>query len=817
MTLNRFDLRDVFKALRHAPGYTLTVTLTLALTIGATTAVFSIVNGVLLKPLAYRESHRLVDIRETWQQYADRLSAGDAFAVNAQHFEYWRAHARSFESMGQFVVGAANLTGAGEAAELRLVRASGSLFDVLQVPAALGRSLTPDDEDAGRPAVVVLSDRIWRERFGGDPSLIGRPIALDGRPHVVVGVLPAGFRLPDGARLTDRLDAFVPMRMTVENVGWVGDHNNAAIARLKSGVTPEQAQAELNVLQTQVSARATDEAHEPVTLGSVVGPLTERIVGTSRRGLLLLLGAIGAVLLIACSNLANLSLTRTMARQREAAIRAALGASRARLATTAVVEQAILAVAGGALGLGVARAALALFVRTAPIDLPRANEVTLDARVLTFAAGLSILVSLLVSILPALRTVKTAVQPTLRAGGLATTGDPGATRTRSVLLAAQIAMSVTLLVVTGLLVLSFMRLVEIDRGFNADRVLAVSLSMPAARYADGSQRLATYDRLLAAVHDVPGVESATTASMMPMAGWGQTNPIVPDGDARPKAQQPTANFRFIGPEYFRTLGIPILHGRSFRPDERDPHRPTPILISEQTAARLWPGQDAVGRRCSRGFPQEQGFEVVGVVAEARTTTIDATPPLMVYVPYWWRSRASLSILIKTAVDPLSVMPAVRRAVRAIDPDIAIGEPRTLETVVTASFAGRAYQTRLFVAFGATALAIAALGVYAVTVYSVSRRRREMNIRVALGAPRSRVTGMIVRQAGMPVAMGIAAGVAGALAIGGVVSSLLFDVQPREPLVMGTVVGLVAAIGLAACLIATRQGLVIDPARALREE
>ncbi len=810
----RFDVRDVLKALGHAPGYALTVVLTLALTIGATTAVFSIVNGVLLKPLAYRESHRLVAIHETWNQLSDRMSAME---VNEQHFEYWRARAQSFDSMAQYIARPWNLTGAGDAAEIIVVRTSGSLFDVLQVSAALGRTLTPDDEKTDRPLVAALADRLWRERFGGARDVVGRTIVLNGRPHIVVGVMPAGFQLPETGRLTDRIDAFVPIRVPDDRVGWVGDHNNAAVGRLKAGVTPERAQAELNVLQRQVSALATNEAHEPVTLASVVAPLSERIVGKSRRGLLLLLGAIAGVLTIACSNLANLSLTRTIARQREAAIRAALGASRPRLVRMALLEQLLLSAAGGLVGLWFAWGALTLFVRTAPLDLPRIDEVALDGRVLAFAAAISTLVGLLVSIVPAWRVAHGSVQTALRATAMATTSDRGAVRTRGMLLAIQVAVSVTLLVVTGLLALSFIRLVNFDRGFAADRVLAVSISMPETRYGDTPVRLATYDRLLAAVHTVPGVESATTASMLPLAGAGQVNNIVPEGDVRPLAQQPSANYRFISPEYFRTLGISIRRGRSFTDRERDPDRPAPALVSERTAARLFPGQDPLGKHFSRGIPDEQGFEIVGVVTDARTTSLEAEPPLMVYAPYWWRSRISLRMLVKTAVDPLSVTSGIRRAIHEIDPEIAIGDARALDDIVDASFAARRYQVRLFVAFGGAALAIAVLGVYAVTAYGVSRRRREMNIRVALGARTSQVVAMVVRQGSVPILVGMAAGAAGALAIGGIVASLLFDVQPRDPLVISAVVMLVGGIGLAACLVAARQGLTIDPARALREE
>ena len=808
----RFDLLDAARALRRDRVYAATVLLTLAVTIGGTTAVFSIVNGVLLEPLAYREPHRLVALREIWRQFDNRTSV---LEVNERHFTYWREHARSFEAMAAYRILPANLTGAGEAMRITVARSSGSLFDVLQVPAAAGRTLTLDDEPLDRPDVAVISDGLWRRRFDADRAVVGRSIVVDGRPYAVVGVMPADFRLPYRTQLTATVDVVVPLRI---DVGWVGDHNDDAVARLRAGVTAEQARADLNVLQSQVSVIATKEAHEPVALESVVTPLTEFIVGQSRRGLWLLLGAIAAVLLIACANLANLSLSRTLGRMREAAIRSALGASRARLVVRALFEHLVLSIAGGLLGVWIAWASLALFVRTAPVDLPRVRDVAIDIRVLAFAAAVSVVAGILVAVLPAWRLGGRAVQQGLRATGTAFTSDRGGARSRAVLLTVQVALSVTLLVVTTLLAISFIRVLGIDRGFDASHVLAVDVAFPADRYQEEPRRLAAYDRLIAAVRTLPGVQSVTTSSMLPLSGQGQSNFIVPDGSTRPRFEHPSANFRFIAPDFFRTLGIVVQRGRSFTDDERDPRRPAPVLISSATTAQLWPGQDAIGKRFSRGFSEEQGFEVVGVVTDARVTSIERTPPLMVYVPYWWRSRPALTLLVKTAADdPASLLTSIRRSVHAIDPDIAIGESRRLEQLVEASIAARRYQMRLFVAFGGVALFIATVGVYAVTAFGVSRRRREMNIRVALGARASQVRRMIIGQGSQPVLIGVAAGVLGSVAVGRVVASLLFDVGARDPFVIAGVAALVTTVGVVASTLAARQGLSIDPAAALRDE
>lgn len=803
-----FDFREIVRSLARERSYALTVVLTLALTIGATTAMFSIVDGVLLKPLTYPQPERLVTVDEVWTQMAERVST---LPVNERHFEYWREHAQSFDGMAQYRPLFANLTGVGQAEQVTVARTTVSLFDVLGVDVAAGRRFTRDDE---RADVAIISDALWRQRLNADPAIVGKSVALDGRPYTVVGVLRPDFRVPDGAQLTARVDAFIPLQV---NVGWIGDHNNRAVARLREGASLQQAQIELNVLQAQVSDIATREAHEPVTLAAVLTPLGETVVGGARRGLLLLFAALGAVLLIACSNLTNLSLSRTAGRVRETAIRSALGASGRRLVFRAIVEQLVLAIAGGALGMWVAWAAIAAFVRTAPVDVPRVSEVALDDRVLVFAAALSIVAGLVVAIIPAWRLGGRDLQWVLRASSAAVASERAGMRTRNALLAVQVGLSVTLLVVTTLLTTSMLRVLRVDTGFVTARVLAVDLAMPATRYAEEPIRIATYDRILETVTAIPGVQIASTISLLPFGGGGQVNFAVPTGAVIPRAEQASANFRFVGPDYFKTVGIPLLRGRSFGAAERDPSRPTPSVVSEATAKRLWPGEDPLGKRFGRGIEGEAPFEVVGVTIDARTTSVEREAPLMVYLPYWWRTRPVTSLVLKTATEPEALVASVRRVIGGIDPDIAVGQTRTLSEIVDRSLAPRRYQASLFIAFGLVALFIATIGVYAVTAYGVSRRRREMNIRAALGARTSEVLGMVVRQSSVPIVAGVIGGVAGAIALSGTISGLLFDVAPTDVRVIGAVVVLVAGVGLTASLVAARQSAAIDPAAALREE
>jgi putative ABC transport system permease protein len=545
----------------------------------------------------------------------------------------------------------------------------------------------------------------------------------------------------------------------------------------------------------------------------------DAVVGRARRGLLLLLGAIGAVLLIACANLANLTLTRSLSRMRDAAVRTALGASRSRLVSQVVVEQVMLAAIGGAFGLSVAQVLLAAFVRTTPLgDLPRMTEIALDGRVLLFAGLASIGAGLFVSILPAWRLAGRDLERVLRATGPATTSGRSGLRARAALLTAQVALSVTLLVVTMLMTVSFVRLLRVEPGFAADHVLAVDVTLPGIRYSAPQLRVGVYGRILSAVSVLPGVDSAAWTSNLPLTGESWVDAILPAGLPEVTRDVPVANYRFVAPQFFRVLSVPISAGRSLGEADLDTSgATTAAVISRRTAERMWPGLDPIGRRFTRGNTAEKPFEVVGVCADGYPSRLDVPPPMMVYVPYSYRSRTRASLVIRSGGDLSSLTAVLRKTIWDLDPEIAIANARPMEQVVDAAVGGRRYQATLFIGFGAVAILIAALGVYAVTAYGVSRRRREMNIRVALGAERRQVIRLMVRDAFSPVAAGLGVGTVGALALGPIVASLLFGIGARNPLVITVVVAIVGGIALLACLIAVRQGLLLHPAAALREE
>jgi predicted permease len=811
-----YDLRDTWRGLRQDRLYAAAIVGTLALTLGASVAVFSIVNGVLLRPLGYPDPQALVSIREIEPRLAERYPT---LPVTPRHFEIWRDRATSFTSMAQMDWRTATLTGAWEAAQVVVLRTSGTLFDVLQIPTPVGRGLTRGDEGLGRPRVAVISEQLWRGRFGSDPSILGRTVTLDGAQYTIVGVLPPGYALPrletlgESGSVTNELAAIVPFQISLARFDWMGQFNYGAVARLKPGITLQQAHAEMDVLQGTVAEIARRETRAPAALRAWVTPLEETIVQPVRRGLLLLLGAIGALLLIACANLANLTMTRTIGRMRDTAVRGALGASRWRLVRAVIVDQVVLATAGGALGVALAAVALRIFVTTAPVSLPRVQEVVIDGRVVGFAAAVALVAALAVALLPAWRIGRNDLESALRSGGRTT--DRGAQRARNALLTAQVALSVMLLVVSGLFLSTLARLLRVDTGFAAEGAVTIEVAPGSSRYPDSAERAALYDRILDRVRAIPGVTTASWTSALPLTGETWVDAVVrPDRPTSDDAKA-SANYRFIGPDYFRAIGMPVLQGRTIEEQDRT-RKPAPAVISSRTARTLWPGDDAIGREFAPGDPTLR-FRVVGIVADGRVTALESEAPLMVYVPYWHNNERKSVLVVRSHGDALALVAAVRSAVRDVDPEIAIAKVAPLRHVIDAAVEGRRYQASLFTAFGGSALLIAILGVYATTAYGVSRRRRELNIRVALGARAAQVFSMVLRQSLVPVAAGLAGGLAGALAMGGVIASLLYEVRPRDPLVLGVVLGVVATVGIVSAAVATFGGLQIEPASALRDE
>jgi putative ABC transport system permease protein len=808
----RTEIRHAIRALSRDRAFAAMVVLSLAVGIGANTAIFSLVDGVLLRPPAYRDPGRLVSIDQIIPKFAKLYPA---LPINLAILLEWRKQGTSFESIGVMRPASVNLTGVGEPELLSGARVSANIFAVLGIQPRLGRSFMEGEDPAGHDRVAILADSLWRRRFHSDPAIVGRKILLNGLPHEVVGVLPPSFRFPAGAGFgmlsaAAKIEVFRPLGYENDDLRLhMGDFNYWVTGRLRPGVSIRQARAELNVVQAAISTKIPEadlDLH-----GSVV-PLQESMVGDVRQGLVLLMAAVGAVLLILWVNLANLSLVRAAGRARDAAIRTALGASRARLVRQSLVESLLLALTGGALGVALAYAGLRALLAAAPIDLPRLNEVHVDLGVLLFALAVSLAAGAVLGILPALRSAAASPYESLKSGSRTNTEGRRGLRVRNFLVSLEVGLGATLLVTAGLLISSFVRVMTVDKGFDVERVMALDTALPSTRYPDDAQCAAFFRRVLDKAAAMPGVQSVALVSALPLEGETWIDIVGTEHDPRPLLEKPSTNVRFVSPGYFQTLRIALRDGRDF--DERDRGRRVTI-ISAGLAQRLWPGQNPLGRKLSRG--DDEMLQVVGITPDIRSTSLDHDPVNMMYIPYWQRAQHQGSLLVRTAMDPRGIAAALRSAIWAVDSEVPIPEVRTLDQVMERSVAQRRFQVMLVVLFAAAALALAAFGTYGVVSYAVARRRAEMGIRMALGAKRSDVLKMVLRQGMMPVVAGLAGGAVAALAIGRFMASLLFQVSAHDPLAFIAAAALLLLVSTAACLVPARRATQVDPTEALRCE
>jgi predicted permease len=806
------DLRYAVRRLLLARGFSLVALLSLALGIGAATAIFSLVEAAVLRPLAYREPERLVFVREV----VPRLQAVyPTVPVNIQHFKLWREQARSLQAMAAFVADAATLTGgAGEPERLDAAEVSANLFSLLGVRLQAGRAFLPGEERPGRNRVVVVTDRLWRRRFAASPSLVGGSVDLDGVPHTVVGILPPSFRFPHKddlgplAALGERVELFRPLGTVGE--GWQGDYDYAVVARLVPGASPRRARAELDLLEDRI----VEERQVAPGLHVTVRPLQEVMAGSARNGLYALLAGVGLLVLIVCVNLANLVLARSAGRAREISIRLALGASRASLVREVCLETLLLAAAGGLAGTLGAAGALRAFVAAAPVDIPRLDEVGLDGWALLFALALSLGCGLLAGLLPARRIAAADPQGTLRAESGTATGSRQALRLRAALVGCEVALSAMLLVLAALLASSLFRLLGVDKGFSAERAVAVGLR---AQYPSPERRIGFFERTLEQVRAIPGVRSAAFVSRLPLTGESNVNHLQLEGGDQealdPASHEPIEiNVRFVGADYFATLGIPLLRGRAIAAGDRE--RPVAV-VSARLAAKVWPGRDPIGRKFSTGSGVGTA-EVIGVVKDVHGARLEQGVTLMAYVPYWRRGLASGEVVVRTALSPSAIMAPLRRRIRAIDPAAAVGRLRTMAEIVAESVSQRRFQAQLAGGFAVAALLLAALGIYGVVSYGVAQRRTEIGVRMALGARLLSVVRLVLGRGLRPVLLGLAAGLAAAIACGRLVQALLFGVAATDPLLLAGVALTLAAIAGAACLLPALDAARTDPASVLRE-
>jgi putative ABC transport system permease protein len=805
------DFRCALRATQRNPGLSAIAIATLAFGIGANTAIFSVVDGILIRPLGYGDESRLVTIHEVVPKlafFAPRVP------VNAMHFLEWRKRVGAFERLAMIGGMGLNLTGGGEPERLQAARVSPSLFPMLGARTQLGRTFLEEEDQPGRDDVVVLSDKLWRRRFASDPNVVGRKILLDGRPYEIVGVLSPLFHFPKLSQLyamdvtDEQPELWKPFAPKPEELESMGDFNYACIARLRPGVSLNQALSQLNAVQANLASQAP----EKIELFASLVPLQDQITSRSRRGLQLMLFAVGTVLIIGCVNIANLLLGRATARKLELAIRSAMGASVRQLLQQMLAESFLLAGIGGALGVLAAYAGLWLILAHAPVDLPRLDEIHLDARVLLFTLAISSCAGLLCGLLPALRFARTEPLAVMKSGTRTTEGRSTG-KLRSLLIGVEVGLGTLCLIAGGLLLRSFVNLFEVDKGFAAERVVTVNLYLPASRYTEQPVRVRFMRSLLDSVRVLPGVVSPGICNKPPLSGEGGNNLLSLEDTTVPFPERPLADIRGVNPEYFQTMGIPLRQGRIFTDADSDRKL---ALVSSLTADRLWPGENPLGKRFRIGDPNGSFVEVAGVVGDVRGVGLDRSPSSTVYVPYWQqRTWGGPALVVKAAVDPLSLSSSIRSAIHRIDSELPVRDFETMEQVVDDSLAERRFQMNLILVFALTALLLASLGIYGVVSYSVALRSNEMGIRMAIGARGADIRKLILRQAMTPVAIGVCGGLAVSLVVGRLLAGLLYGVAPVDALTIASVVLILAGVAALASFIPARRASCVDPMIALR--
>ena len=804
----RQDIRFAARSLRRTPLLTTAAVTILGIGIGATTIMGSVVDQILLRPLPYPQSDRLVVIRESIREIVDKYPV---LSANASHFIEWERNCTRCEAIGAAQLRTATLT-TNEAQEIAVLRATPPLLPMLGAAPRHGRLFSMQEDQSGA-RVAVAGHRFWQRHLGGDASAIGKTITVDGASTRIIGVLPEEFVFPKGRELgtlsplPDEPDLIVPMSFTPRERVTLGEFSYIVIARMARGATQPQLVSELERLQRGVAERAG----ATMTLSAVVTPMHEQVVGESRAPLAMLFAAVVAVLLIVWTNLANLLVARNVDREREAAVRVAMGAGRQRLVRQALTESILLATIGGFAGLAVSFVGLSSLIRLAPADVPRLAEVGVNGRVLLMGLAASLITGIAFGVFPALRFAASDPHLMLRGGGRTATDTRRHRRQRNVLVGAQVAMSVVLLVSGGLLLTSFVRVLRVDRGFSATQVVAMDLTLPPAAYLTDEARIATYDAMLERVRGVRGVRTAAIATGIPLEGERQVDMLSLENDPRRAVERPVANILRISPTYMQALGLRLVGGRMFSDADRGRRV---VVLSESAARSLWREGDPVGRRVVPGS-NDSIAEVVGVVADVRTSTLEQEGAAIAYLPHWKNVPATVTVLVRTKGDPAAAVAGVRDMIRQVAPSAPVSRVRTIDEIIDAATAQRRFQLMLVTFFAVVALVTAAVGLYAMLSYSLARRGREIAIRMAVGATEADVRRLALREGLAPVIAGLVVGVAGSIVAARAVASLLFQASPGDPVVVGSVSILILLVGAAACYIPGRRAASAGTADALR--
>jgi predicted permease len=808
------DFRLAFRNLRKAPAFALAAIVVLALGIGANTAIFSIVNGVLLRALPYAEPDRLVQLWHT--PPAAQFPGQTRFVLSAANYLDWEQRNDVFEKSAIYGYKGFRLTGAGDPQQLDAARVEPTFFDVLRGHVLLGRALSDADGRPGSEHVAVLSEGFWRSQFAADAQIVGKAITLDEESYVVVGVMSEDFQKPRRTRLWVPL-VWDPVEKTVR-----GEHHWYALARLKDGVSVAQAQAQLDSI---AAALAREYPADDAGWGAQVNPLREDTVGEFRKPLLVLLGAVAFVLLIACANVANLILAKTLDRRKEIAIRTALGARRGRIVRQVLAEAIALSVIGGALGLLVAHFATRLVVNFLGAGLPRPGDIGLDLPVLAFTFAIAVVTGIVAGVVPAWRMSVADPQDALKQGGRS--GSAGTSRdTRRVLVVAEVALSLVLLVGAGLMIRTLYNLSRIDPGFDPRQVLTASIGIAENQFANPQQEMAFLDETLRRVRALPGVQAAGVSDSLPLQG-GSTQPVAVEGaEVVDMSHQPEVSVRMITPGFIGSMRIPVVRGRDITSEDTSESRPV-VLVSEAMAKQFWPNQDPIGKRLKLTFFPDAMREVVGVVGDVRERGLDRNEPVSAL--YWpltqfyqpesagKYSSFPVNLVVRTAIDPASAGPAVRGAVRELSADTPLLEMRTMADIVAESLSTQRFNMFLLAAFAGLALLLAGVGIYSVLAYSVRQRVREIGVRMALGAGMRDVLRRVVVDGMKPTLLGVAVGLAAAFALTRVLGSLVFGVAAHDLATFAFVALLLVTVGLLASALPAWRATRIDPLRVLRDE
>jgi predicted permease len=794
------DIRYGFRMLFKNRSFTVVAVIALALGIGANTAIFSVVNAVLLRPLPYRDPARLVTVLH---------DGGNPVAP--ANFLDWKEQNRTFEAMAAAQVWGPSFTGHDEPEQLHALQLSADMFRVLGVEAAHGRTFRDGEDQPGQDHVVVLGDGLWRRRFGGDSRVVGQQITLNGESYTVVGIMPPDFQF--APFWATNAEAWSPLPLGAR----VGDRRGQSLrvfARLKPNVTREQAQADMEAINQRL-ADEYPEANKGLTVS--VDSLHEKAVGNARPALLVLLGAVGFVLLIACANVANLMMARAAARRKEIAVRIALGASRWRVVRQLLTESVMLSLAGGATGLLLAVWGVDALVSLGPMALPRAQTVGLDARVLLFTLTLSLLTGLLFGLAPALQTTKPNLNESLKDRSRGATADRKRNRVRRTLVVAEVALSLVLLVGGGLMLRSFVRLTSVDPGFDPRNVLTLTVSLAGSSHSTDAERAIFFEQLLRQVKTLPGVKSASAINHLPLGGDVWTLGFKAEGKPEPLPGQKTgAVYRIVRPDYFSTMGATLFKGRDFT-EHDDAAAASVVIVNEAFARSTWPGEEPLGKRITVS-DETKPREVVGVVRNLKQGDWVAEPKPEMYLPHAQAASPSgMTLVVRTSGDPLKLAPAVQGEVWAIDKNLPVSGVRSMDDVISGAVGPQRFNALLLGVFASVALVLAVVGVYGVMSYTVAERTHEIGVRMALGAQAGDVLRMVVGQGFMLALIGLAVGLSGALALTRVMSKLLYGVSATDPLVFGGVTVALALAALLACLVPARRAAKVDPMVALRYE